>query len=931
MMMDQHHDRTDARPPLHRLNVQDLQPTPLDYRSIASAPPRPQGAPPAFFQDMPPSPAQPPPPSPLLPRTGQDITLETAVLIVGAGPTGLTLAIELARRRVPHILIDTLTQRSPLSKAIALHARTMELLEQLDPPLADRLLSVGYTAPGFDFGLNTSNGGSDSLFVGDKAAGLAGLEDLDTRYPFVLVVPQSETEEALEACYARFGGRIWHGVTLLDSHQDPDGVTCVVELAEEGCTVPDDVFDDCSAASPVLLNDPAHPMMASPPTTSPPAQPRHPRHQSIPDLRHGSYFDPTDADMDSLAALASMAAAASTRSRTASLPNAVAGVAMSPSGTLRRTHMGAGPTRTAYGPSPPTPSAPSPARAASPASTSSRATLTAPPRPRRLHIRSAYLAGCDGTRSRVRTLHGIPYDGNAYPFHGMMADVRLSRDYFVAGVSQFSAPGGVAFVIPFRNGVHRVVTLTWPKAGGIDAEEVKGEGPPAVHPGWTPSTARTPPKATLDDLQATLNAILAHAQPHLPPPTLLHPLWVSGWAAERRLARQFRHRRVFLAGDAAHAHAPIGGQGLNTGLQDAVNLGWKLAGVVAGHVPDRVLDTYAPERRFVAASVNVICDALVWGVMLRGGVARWARDRVVEWAAPWPSVRAFFVGWLSGVGVSYRGVWRVAFPWLPADAARPAAPKPPRRVQTRTGWGVRAVVAATTRAVVGAAATVVASALTLSGATGGGGVALTAPAYLPPVPIFLPTLSALRIDLAPGDRVPDAELTALDRVCVCASGAGGRGGGSVEGLTGEKGTAPPPYVDVVGEDSDVDATVGDGEGAPRGGDRVGSWGHQGLWAGGVGCGSGCGGGVGGVGDGRRGTERRAAGVLGAGWDDEEQAAARAALRVARVVDIRGVARRKTGLGHGAVVVVRPDGYVAFVGRLEDGDRALEMGLMPWLI
>ena len=81
------------------------------------------------------------------------------------------------------------------------------------------------------------------------------------------------------------------------------------------------------------------------------------------------------------------------------------------------------------------------------------------------------------------------------------------------------------------------------------------------------------------------------------------PIWISRFTDMTRQAASYRKGRVLLAGDAAHVHSPVGGQGLNTGVQDAVNLGWKLAQVVNGTSPDSLLDTYHAERHPVAARV----------------------------------------------------------------------------------------------------------------------------------------------------------------------------------------------------------------------------------------------------------------------------------------------------------------------------------------
>ena len=105
--------------------------------------------------------------------------------------------------------------------------------------------------------------------------------------------------------------------------------------------------------------------------------------------------------------------------------------------------------------------------------------------------------------------------------------------------------------------------------------------------------------------------------------------WFSTYRVHHRVAARFRHGRVFLVGDAAHVHSPVGGQGMNTGIADAINLGWKLADVLHGRAPAALLDSYEPERRTFAQRLVATTDRAFTLVTSRGALARFVRTRVV--------------------------------------------------------------------------------------------------------------------------------------------------------------------------------------------------------------------------------------------------------------------------------------------------------------
>src|SRR5262249_10674469 len=134
--------------------------------------------------------------------------------------------------------------------------------------------------------------------------------------------------------------------------------------------------------------------------------------------------------------------------------------------------------------------------------------------------------------------------------------------------------------------------------------------------------------------------------------------WFSTYHVHHRVAARFREGRVFLLGDAAHVHSPVGGQGMNTGIGDAVNLAWKLAAVLHGGAGESLLATYEPERIGFSRRLVATTDRAVTVVTKQGALARWVRTRLVPLVAPWlfrlASVRRFLFRTVSQIGVNYR-------------------------------------------------------------------------------------------------------------------------------------------------------------------------------------------------------------------------------------------------------------------------------------
>jgi 2-polyprenyl-6-methoxyphenol hydroxylase-like FAD-dependent oxidoreductase len=403
----------------------------------------------------------------------------TEVLVVGAGPTGLMLAGDLARAGVAVTVLERRTGQSKLTRAFAVHARTLEQFDQRG--IADALLETGRRVA--------------SLRVfGRTDVHLTGLA---TRFPFVLVTPQYETERVLERRARELGVEIVHGAEVTGLRQDGDGVTADVRRR----------LDDGS-------------------------------------------------DGDGAGASASAGTGGSE---------------------------GDGGTDT---------------------------------------WRAAYLVGADGVHSTVRQALGLPFPGRSAVRSVMLADVRLSeapKDLLTFN----GVRAGFAFIAPFGDGWYRVIA--WrrhhelPDDAPVDMAELRQVTRAALGTDYGMHDAR----------------------------------WTSRFHSDERQARHYRVGRVFLVGDAAHVHSPAGGQGMNIGLQDAANLGWKLAAVRRGRAPGGLLDTYEAERHPVGRMVLRTSGALLRLALVGSAPMRALRDVMAGTAVKIDSVSRRFAGTISGIDIAY--------------------------------------------------------------------------------------------------------------------------------------------------------------------------------------------------------------------------------------------------------------------------------------
>ena len=216
-------------------------------------------------------------------------------------------------------------------------------------------------------------------------------------------------------------------------------------------------------------------------------------------------------------------------------------------------------------------------------------------------IRAGWVVGCDGSRSVVRKALGLAFEGGEYEERFLIADL-IVRDWPAARdeISMYLTPDGPLIVFPLlEDDLFRLVDTT-----GM----VPGEDPNSI-------VARF---SDLIHAHACAGARVGAAR------------WTSAFHLHRRVVDDYRQGRCFVAGDAAHLYSPAGGQGMNTGLQDAYNLAWKLALVVKGRSPEALLDSYSAERRPVARGVLRGSDNLTKAVTFRDPIARHLRDKLLS-------------------------------------------------------------------------------------------------------------------------------------------------------------------------------------------------------------------------------------------------------------------------------------------------------------
>ncbi len=260
-------------------------------------------------------------------------------------------------------------------------------------------------------------------------------------------------------------------------------------------------------------------------------------------------------------------------------------------------------------------------------------------------VRAAYIAGCDGAHSSVRRLSAIDFPGAPYEHVFFVADVEMTGTMIQEEVNVYFWRSGFHLLFPMRDRDHwRIV--------GIVPPELRGSG-----------------KLGLDTILPSLGSEAASSL------SIAKCSWFSTYRIHHRAAERFRDRRAFLLGDAAHIHSPVGGQGMNTGLQDAYNLAWKLALVVTGKADSRLLESYNAERLPVARQLLATTDRAFKLVVSDGWIAGLLRTKVIAriaaFAMSFERIRSLAFRTVSQTGINYRkGPLAVTSGEMPAAAPK---------------------------------------------------------------------------------------------------------------------------------------------------------------------------------------------------------------------------------------------------------------------
>ncbi|SES14475.1 2-polyprenyl-6-methoxyphenol hydroxylase [Gracilibacillus ureilyticus] len=337
--------------------------------------------------------------------------VQTDVIVVGAGPSGLMAANQLSHYQIDYVCIEKEKNRSVFSKAMGIHARTLEMLDLLG--ITDSFIERGYPGHGA------------KLYMGEQKASLLALHQIESRFPYMLAIPQTETEEILENHLNNKGGAINRGEELIDVINNNESV--VVTVVKDGEII---------------------------------------------------------------------------------------------------------------------------------------------------EYQGQYLLACDGAHSKVRERLGVEFIGDKEGKTFFLGDVETSTvDHSM--ITGFINERGAIVFFPYLNGTFRVVGL-----------DLSIQGKRKKHD-----------KLLLQELKQSIDYV-ANTSIEID-----DAKWLTYFGTAHKQVKNYQYGRVFFVGDAAHIHNPLGGQGMNLGLQDATNICWKLSTVIKEHAETALLETYDQERRPIAKDI----------------------------------------------------------------------------------------------------------------------------------------------------------------------------------------------------------------------------------------------------------------------------------------------------------------------------------------
>jgi 2-polyprenyl-6-methoxyphenol hydroxylase-like FAD-dependent oxidoreductase len=258
-------------------------------------------------------------------------------------------------------------------------------------------------------------------------------------------------------------------------------------------------------------------------------------------------------------------------------------------------------------------------------------------------LRTPFVVGADGSHSVVRNQLGIEFDGSTYEMAFALVDARIEGHLPAGDIRYYQTRTGTLVIVPQPDGVFRFLSVM---SGGGDVS--------------------VPMMQRIVDERGPRGVRLAEA------------VWQTVFRVHARHAREFRRGRVFLMGDAAHVHSPAGGQGMNNGLQDANNLGWKLAAVIRGESPPSLLDTFGGERAEATRRIVRDTDVQTRAWVVEGALRVLLRDAVFRVLDRTGAVNRWYAPVMAGR--------RLAYPVVRATQ-RPSR----RRRCARVGWRIGTV------------------------------------------------------------------------------------------------------------------------------------------------------------------------------------------------------------------------------------------------